>query len=227
MVQETEDYSKVAEPEPHATTHQSGGTDEINVAGLSGELADPQPPKTHATSHQNGGTDEINVAGLSGKLADLQDAGWVKGKIVDDTAIGDQKALIYDQATDSIVYGTVAGAGDTITDRGDPSAIDFTKADFITDGSWHDLDLSAIVPAGAKFVSVHVHVNATSAGATMRLRKNGNVNEANNYTVATPAADLRNDGYFWVPCDENQVIEYRADNVTWNTLEVHVMGWVT
>jgi hypothetical protein len=56
----------------HAATHANGGPDEINVAGLSGELADPQPPKTHATTHQDGGPDEINVAGLSGELADPQ-----------------------------------------------------------------------------------------------------------------------------------------------------------
>ncbi len=56
----------------HAARHQSGGADEINVAGLSGELVDNQPPKTHAASHQNAGSDEISVAGLSGELADNQ-----------------------------------------------------------------------------------------------------------------------------------------------------------
>lgn len=45
----------------HATNHQNGGADEISVAGLSGELADPQPPKTHAASHTNG-TDDIQNA---------------------------------------------------------------------------------------------------------------------------------------------------------------------
>ena len=59
-------------PSAHHTTHENGGADEINVAGLSGELADPQPPKTHASSHESGGADEINVAGLSGELADPQ-----------------------------------------------------------------------------------------------------------------------------------------------------------
>lgn len=52
-------------PGAHATSHQNGGTDEINVAGLSGELADPQPPKTHATSHQSGGGDAIKLDDLS------------------------------------------------------------------------------------------------------------------------------------------------------------------
>lgn len=59
-------------PDAHKSTHENTGSDEISVAGLSGELADPQPPKTHASTHQNTGSDEINVAGLSGTLADEQ-----------------------------------------------------------------------------------------------------------------------------------------------------------
>jgi len=33
---------------PHAASHQNGGSDEISVAALSGELADDQPPKEHS-----------------------------------------------------------------------------------------------------------------------------------------------------------------------------------
>lgn len=56
----------------HAGSHESGGTDEINVAGLSGQLADGQTPIAHVSTHENGGSDELNVAGLSGQLADGQ-----------------------------------------------------------------------------------------------------------------------------------------------------------
>ena len=59
-------------PAPHAPTHENGGTDEINVGGLSGVLADPQIPIAHAATHENGGSDEIDVTGLSGLLADPQ-----------------------------------------------------------------------------------------------------------------------------------------------------------
>jgi hypothetical protein len=59
-------------PGPHATTHQDGGSDEINVAGLTGLLATPQTPAAHATTHQDGGSDEINVTGLTGLLATAQ-----------------------------------------------------------------------------------------------------------------------------------------------------------
>jgi hypothetical protein len=45
----------------HNTTHQNGGSDEISVAGLSGELADSQPPKTHHASHETGGSDIVLI----------------------------------------------------------------------------------------------------------------------------------------------------------------------
>lgn len=48
----------------HHTTHEDGGSDEINVAGLSGELADPQPPKSHKTSHATGGSDALSPADI-------------------------------------------------------------------------------------------------------------------------------------------------------------------
>lgn len=80
----------------HATSHENGGADEINVAGLSGVLADPQTPASHATSHENGGADEINVAGLSGQLADAQKVG----------VRGDSGATTYTYPRINFVAGT-------------------------------------------------------------------------------------------------------------------------
>lgn len=42
-----DDSGDPRDPNAHKTSHQEGGTDEINVAGLSGELADDQPVKSH------------------------------------------------------------------------------------------------------------------------------------------------------------------------------------
>ena len=52
--------------EAHASTHQHTGTDQINVGGLSGDLADAQDPKAHASTHQDAGADELDVTGLTG-----------------------------------------------------------------------------------------------------------------------------------------------------------------
>lgn len=67
-------------------------------------------PTAHKTSHQNDGADEISVAGLSGALADEQNAGAVKGVIVNDAAKTDQYCLVWDEATDRIIYKEAAGA---------------------------------------------------------------------------------------------------------------------
>ena len=55
-LENTPDYSVPA----HKTTHQDGGSDEIDVTGLSGVLADPQTPVTHASTHLHNGADEID-----------------------------------------------------------------------------------------------------------------------------------------------------------------------
>jgi len=55
-------------PSAHASDHENGGADEIDVTGLSGELADPQPPKAHAASHKDGGDDELDASELAGAL---------------------------------------------------------------------------------------------------------------------------------------------------------------
>jgi hypothetical protein len=74
-------------PDSHNTSHESGGSDELDVTGLSGDLADPQDPATHAkthapgggdqflhaSQHEDNGADELDVTGLAGDLADPQD----------------------------------------------------------------------------------------------------------------------------------------------------------
>ncbi len=70
---ETEDYDKSATPTLHHASHEDGGSDEIAVGGLAGELADEQksawakvsgkpaafPPEGHHASHEEGGSDPI------------------------------------------------------------------------------------------------------------------------------------------------------------------------
>lgn len=54
----------------HAERHQQGGADEISVAGLSGELADPQPPKEHGNeSHSETFATEAYADGVAGAVA--------------------------------------------------------------------------------------------------------------------------------------------------------------
>lgn len=107
----------------HASTHQDGGADEINVGGLSGELADPQPPKAHAASHKHGGSDEVATAtpganaipkaNSGGRL----DVGWLTPagsttqiQFNDGGALGGDAELLWDKTNNVLsVKETVGG----------------------------------------------------------------------------------------------------------------------
>lgn len=52
-------------PSLHHTTHEDGGSDEINVTGLSGLLVTPQTPIGHKVSHQFSGSDAIKLDDLA------------------------------------------------------------------------------------------------------------------------------------------------------------------
>jgi hypothetical protein len=81
--------SPTVAPSAHHLTHENGGSDEINVGGLDGVLAQPQPPiigatattavagndsrltnartpTAHATTHQPGGSDAMAVDAIAG-----------------------------------------------------------------------------------------------------------------------------------------------------------------
>jgi len=80
----------------HAGSHENGGSDEISLTGLAIDA--------HAATHANGAADEISVAALSGTLADEQNAGAIKGTIVDPAAQADQYCLVYDSGSGHIIY---------------------------------------------------------------------------------------------------------------------------
>lgn len=111
----------------------------------------------------------------------------------------------------------------TFHDRGDPASADYTQATLTLDSSWNDLDLSGIVPTGAKAVALRVVITA-GTGKYILFRRNGNSNIINisQVTQGSLTSTLAAVGDLVVPCDANQVIEYYG---TGGTLEVTVKGW--
>lgn len=111
------------------------------------------------------------------------------------------------------------------TDRGDPAAYDWTLAELIEDGAYHDLDLSAIVPAGAKAVSLFVLYKASATAMAVRFRKNGNTNANNRGQVTSAVANLPITGDITVACDNNRVIEYFLSSPQTTLCIITVKGW--
>jgi len=109
--------------------------------------------------------------------------------------------------------------------RGGASAFDYTN--FTFDSSWHDLDLSAIVPQGARKVTIYGAVIDDTAGQQFRMRNNATtgsyVEAAWTVQVSGVIVTYAQEVY----CDENRVIEYKCDpNLSNNSLlGFTVIGW--
>jgi len=67
-------YDTTAEapaPAAHASTHEAGGADELDVTGLSGELADLQPVKAHDHSGDTGDGENLDGSAFGPQYAGL------------------------------------------------------------------------------------------------------------------------------------------------------------
>ena len=114
---------------------------------------------------------------------------------------------------------------DIFEDRGDPAAYDFQIGDLTTDGNWHDLDLSAFVPSGTKAVLLRINLQDDAASSRFRIRKNGNTLAYNSNDFYTQVANVFFGAVAFVPCDQNRIIEYNADNLTWTAINIVILGW--
>ena len=126
--------------------------------------------------------------------------------------------------------GTEFSLDNRFIDRGDPATSDYEVGDLTTDGNWNDLDLGSggagIVPVNAVAVLLFIKVqDADAAGSFVLFRKNGNSNDQAISGIRTQVANIGNDNTVTVACDSNGIIEYIAENVTWDTIRITVLGW--
>lgn len=126
-----------------------------------------------------------------------------------------------------IAYSGLSGLPTYVNyvDRGDPSAVDFATAAFTCDNTWRDLDLSSVVPAGAKAVLLRVAVTDATVTTYFRVRKNGNTNALANPTIRVQVADVTIEGEFLVACDTNRVIEYLG-SAAFDDIAIVILGWL-
>lgn len=111
-------------------------------------------------------------------------------------------------------------------DRGDPSSIDKTLADFTCDGNWNDLDLSGIVPAGALAIHINVFVEDDAASSILQFRPNGNSQARNMLETRVQVAGVRQHVDGFVSCDSNRKIEYRTSATVYDNIGLVVRGWL-
>lgn len=152
----------------HATLHEDSGADEINVAGLSGELADPQPPKLHGPDHEPGGADEITVTAGSVDVIKIPaikaSPGTInKGQVVyvlgwDDGAQAAKVELARSDLAGTLIAAVGIAAG-PITDA--------AKGDIIIVGRLSGLNTASFA------LNDRLYVSPTTAGALTTTRPTG------------------------------------------------------
>ncbi len=109
-------------------------------------------------------------------------------------------------------------------DRGDPVSSDFTETDLTLDGNWNDLNLSSIVPAGAKCINLHTDIEDSHKGHGLEFRKNGNSNSAVHTSCLAPANNAEMHCVSPIACDSSRIIEYRSI-VSADSITITVNGW--
>lgn len=129
-----------------------------------------------------------------------------------------------DAGADEIDATGLAGRCDLV-DRGDPDASDFAIGDLTIDGTWRDLDLSSVVPVGAKAVLLRVWVNSGAVASSFGLRKKGNSNTSNAGFINTQEAAVWNFTDTVVSVDSNRKIQYNAEDVSWVGIYITIACW--
>lgn len=113
----------------------------------------------------------------------------------------------------------------SFVDRGDPAAWDWTEATLVQNNSWHDLDLSGIVPAGVKCVLFRSVIKAAEINKYLRLKTKGNVNDYNAATSSTIVANANNFQDLKVAPNSDGVIQYLGSFATWQYFRFTIAGW--
>jgi len=113
----------------------------------------------------------------------------------------------------------------SFVDRGDPAAADMRVGDFAKDGSWHTLDLSGIVPAGAKAIVFYLGIRCNYVDKKAYFRMFGNTYTYNYSAVRQTVGGVIMQQDLICPVDENRRIEYKIESSIWTTLTFTVKGW--
>lgn len=117
------------------------------------------------------------------------------------------------------------GIPPTYVDRGEHSGHDWLLGDLTVDGSWHDIDMSLLVPAGAKGVNLH-SVCVTSVITDifyLKPKSHGTV-----FGSCTLRPQVINHSFCVrraFAIDSDRVMEYRFIGSGFSLFQMSVKGW--
>ena len=179
-------------------------------------------------------TDKFTVAGETGNTAvggTLDVVGNIDPTSFETTNGGflDEDDMASDSdvavASQQSIKAYVDAAGGGFVDRGDPTGFDWDQTDLsVQNDTWNDLDLSAIVPAGAKLVLFRTLIKDASVNVVVYLREKGNVDAYNATDTRTQVSNVYLAGEALVACGSDRVVEYRITAAI-DYLGFLVKGW--
>lgn len=117
------------------------------------------------------------------------------------------------------------GIPPTFIDRGDPDQPDYDVTELTKDATWHELDLSGIVPEGATAVTLSILIHAAAVQNQLYFRRAGNSEALNIAAITSTVVGLIQTNDFIVAVDENRKIEYNLTALNWNIIFITVKGW--
>ncbi len=108
-------------------------------------------------------------------------------------------------------------------ERGVVSGYDFTIGDFTRDNTWREMDLSSIVPANAKWVTIYVSISTLEAMRNVRFRKKNELNDRYEPILWVHVATGVYTKIIILPIGSDGIIEYSASVATGISLDVVVL----
>lgn len=110
-------------------------------------------------------------------------------------------------------------------DRGAFGPNDFTQADLIQDGTWRELDFSAIVPDGATAINLHWTAQDAAIGKILYIRPAGDTTTIGTCMIRSQVANLGYGAYTPMSISADRKVEYRCAAPGYTILTFKIRGW--
>lgn len=102
---------------------------------------------------------------------------------------------------------------------------DFHEADFIEDGTWRTIDLSAIIPVGTKAVHFVGRFENTTVGKGFHFSTPGNIATVRYQSGYIQVAMIRKGMVFIITPNEDREISYFFSAGGWIQDRINILGW--
>lgn len=110
-------------------------------------------------------------------------------------------------------------------DRGPSLLNDWDENDLTQDGLWHTLDMSAVIPAGAKAVNLHYRGLDANVGRILFMRPAGDTTIVGTCFVRNQVANVAVGGWAATSISSDRKVEYKSLAPGYTTINFKVRGW--